>query len=163
MQLLTILLATTGIASAADIFRTTGDNCSGSLIGCSGIQENVCCAFSVARSQIRWNLPANSRGQGWSGAGCTASSGTFKNPTAVTGRCITFSWPVSSAKWLTGGGTKVKARNDVEDENCAEPNAAVYELDGVEHSVKIPEGKAKEVESWLEEGQWEKLGALERL
>ncbi|KAF2268221.1 hypothetical protein CC78DRAFT_540969 [Lojkania enalia] len=157
MQLLNLLLAIAGIASAADIFRTTGDNCSGTKIGCSGIQENNCCAFSIARPQLSYNLPANSRGQGWSGAGCTGNVGTFTNVNQVTNRCVSFSIAVSSAKWLTG----LNKREELSDEPCAEPNVAIYEIDGEEKKVRIPEGKSFEIEQWIEDGEWAKLSRLQ--
>lgn len=69
---------------------------------------------------------------------------------------------VSSARWLAGGGTKVRrGEQEGEADVCAEPNAAEYELDGVVRKVKIPEGLSAEVEQWLEDGLWEKLAKLE--
>ncbi|KAF2190679.1 hypothetical protein K469DRAFT_697914 [Zopfia rhizophila CBS 207.26] len=140
MQLLTFLVATASLASAADIWRTTGTNCAGSRIGFIPLTKH-------------------SRFQVWGGTNCNSgSSGIFKDPAKVTEKCIRFSWSdiLVSAKWLAGSGTK----RDVE-EPCAEPNSAVYTRGGVEHKIDIPNGKTIEVEQWVEHEEWDKLAALE--
>ncbi|KAF2463411.1 uncharacterized protein BDR25DRAFT_397132 [Lindgomyces ingoldianus] len=154
---LTFLALITGFASAADICRTTGSSCSGTKVCCNGIQEGNCCNLGTARSELLWSLPADSRFQVWSGTDCNkGNSGTFKNPNKVTNKCIGFSYPVPSAKWLKGGGTK----RDV-NEPCVEPNVAIYEVDGAEHVAKIPAGSGVLVEEWIEEEKWDLLEDLE--
>lgn len=75
---------------------------------------------------------------------------------------------VPSARWLAGGGTKRSAefeesygvKNVERDADCAEPNAAYYDLDGEQHQVEVPEGQGNYVMSLIEEGEWDKLDEL---
>ncbi|PSN69012.1 hypothetical protein BS50DRAFT_632835 [Corynespora cassiicola Philippines] len=158
MKFLALITLSASLASAADICRTSGAGCTGTKFCCSGIQEGVCCTSTTGSTERLWTLPDNSRFQVWSGQSCTGNTGVFKNPTKVTNKCIKFSWPVYSAKWLAGGGTK---RSESDSDECAEPNVAIYTLDGVDHKVKIPAGNASVVEDWVEKGEWKLLAELE--
>ncbi|KAF1990335.1 hypothetical protein K402DRAFT_417784 [Aulographum hederae CBS 113979] len=157
---LTLLAAT--LAAGADIARTTGNNCSGNKIICKGIQENNCCKLGANTRQVFYSLPDNSRGNAFSGGNCDGNFFSFRNEKKAE-RCITFSNPVNAGRWLVGLGKRGESLDGGESEQCVEPNAASFELDGETHEVEIPEGKAAEVESWMENGEWEKLTGLKRV
>ncbi|KAH7116760.1 hypothetical protein B0J11DRAFT_100418 [Dendryphion nanum] len=157
MKFFAVLALAVGLVSAADICRSTGSGCSGNRICCAGIQENNCCNLGAAKSSLIWTLPANSRGQAFTGNSCSGDSAVFKNPNQVTNRCVNFNFNARFARWLVGGGTK---RDVDENEVCTEINTAYYQLDGTEHKVQIPEGQAQVVADWIEKGEWQKLAAL---
>lgn len=87
MQLSSILILVaalaTGGVNGADIVRTSGSNCSGTQVGCKGIQEGRCCLFSRTVHQLLYTLPADSRGFAFTDNDCEGGSVFFR--TAVKG------------------------------------------------------------------------------
>jgi hypothetical protein len=83
-SILTLMAALTAAGvNGADIFRTSGSSCSGTQIGCKGIQEGQCCLFSRTVRQLLFTLPADSRGFAFTDDNCEGGSVFFK--TAVKG------------------------------------------------------------------------------
>ena len=66
-----------------------------------------------------------------------------------------------SANWNAGTGMRrdSEARDDA---NCVRPNVIGFTTeDGVEHLVKVPEGKFDEVNEWVKSDDFSKLLELE--
>lgn len=59
--------------------------------------------------------------------------------------------------------SRVRREAEAEADACAEPNLAVYERDGVEKRVAVPEGMADVVEAKLVDGDFEGLDNLEEV
>lgn len=60
MQFLVILAMTIGLASAADVCKSSSNSgCSGNRVCCVGIQQGGCCNLSGNRNTVRYTLPAN--------------------------------------------------------------------------------------------------------
>lgn len=155
MQFLTILAALTSAAFAADICRATTNDCSGTVVCCSDIQENRCCNLA-STSRILWKLPANrrvhlvtplifpqltnyrSRAQGFSNNGCSAGTVTTQNPNAARSICVTYGSNRLSGRWLTGLSSRIKREAEVE--ACAEPNVVLRVRDGVTTKVELKDG-----------------------
>ena len=82
--ILTLVAALTAAGvNGADIVRTSGSNCSGTQVGCKGIQEGRCCLFSRTVRQLQYTLPADSRGFAFTDNDCEGGSIFFR--TAVKG------------------------------------------------------------------------------
>ena len=59
MKFLAVLALAVGLASAADLCRTTGSQCSGNRVCCAGIQEGRCCTLNANKAFLVYTLPAN--------------------------------------------------------------------------------------------------------
>ncbi|RAL13852.1 uncharacterized protein BO97DRAFT_413069 [Aspergillus homomorphus CBS 101889] len=153
--LVTVLLAP--LVSAADICRTSRDNCEGTRVCCNGIHEGQCCNLGATVRHIRYTLPADSRGRSWTGNSCQGEVRTFPNRHAGTSCHRPANPGGRSGKWLRGLGSADEEEGDVVVEahhSCAEPNTLYYEgEDGLEESAALPGHlSADEVLEALERG-----------